>query len=124
MAVTIPSTFPPSFSTPSNTLLGAGGALRIPQLRGHFHRPYTWVADMRLSKRIRFTEHMNLELLAEGFNLFNRSNVTGVNETYISAINFNTGVLTYSPTYGQTTTINNTIIFAPRQIQLGARFNF
>jgi hypothetical protein len=67
---------------------------------------------------------MRLELLAEGFNIFNRSNVTGVNTTYISNINFTTGVLTYNPNYGATTTLNNTITLAPRQIQLGARFHF
>jgi hypothetical protein len=67
---------------------------------------------------------MNLELLAEGFNIFNRSNVTGVNTSYISSINFTTGVLTYNPTFGSTTSINNTITLSPRQIQLGARFNF
>ena len=80
------------------------------------------------SKRIHFTEHMSLELLAEGFNIFNKSNVTGVNTSYISSINFGTtaqtGVLNYNPAYGSTTSINNTIIFSPRQIQLGARFHF
>jgi len=124
----IPSTFPPSFSTPSNTLFGAGGVLGIPFLRNVNHRPYTWTTDLRISKKIRFNENMSLELLAEGFNIFNRSNVTAVNTSYISNINFGTtsqvGVLTYNPTFGSTTTINNTIIFAPRQIQLGARFHF
>ena len=67
---------------------------------------------------------MNLELLAEGFNIFNRSNVTRANDTYISNINFTTGVLTYNPDFGSTTQINNTITLAPRQIQLGAKFNF
>jgi hypothetical protein len=71
---------------------------------------------------------MNLELLAEGFNIFNRSNVTQVNTSYISNITWNavnqTGVLTYNPSYGSVNTINNTIVFTPRQIQLGARFHF
>jgi hypothetical protein len=122
----IPSTFPPSFSTPSNTLFGAGGVLQIPFLRNVYRRPYTSTTDLRISKKVRIKEHMNLEFLAEGFNIFNRSNVTQVNTSYISSINFTTGVLTYNPSFGQTTTtgINNTIIFSPRQIQLGARFNF
>lgn len=121
---TIPSGFPPSFSTPSNTLFGAGGPLIVPGLRNVYHRPYTTTTDLRLSKRIRFGETMRLELLAEGFNIFNRSNVTAVNSSYISNINFTTGVLTYNPTFGTTTTINNTITLAPRQIQLGAKFHF
>jgi hypothetical protein len=127
---TIPSTFPspPSFVTVSNTLYGAGGVLGIPFLRNLNRRPYTWTTDLRVSKRIHFTEHMSLELLAEGFNIFNKSNVTGVNTSYISSINFGSnsqiGVLNYNPAYGSTTSINNTIIFSPRQIQLGARFHF
>ena len=124
LTASIPSTFPASFSTPSNTLFGAGGVLGIPFLRNVYRRPYTTTTDLRISKRIRFNEHTNLEILAEGFNIFNRSNVTAVNTTFISSINFTTGVLTYNPTFGSTTTINNSIIFAPRQIQLGARFHF
>jgi hypothetical protein len=133
MAASIPSTFPPSFSTPSNTLFGAGGVLGIPFLRNVYRRPYTWTADLRLSKRIRFTEHTNIEILAEGFNIFNRANVTSVNTSYLtsSGINFTTGVLTYNsgqvantPAFGTPITFNNTINLAPRQIQLGVRFHF
>ena len=123
----IPSTFPPSFSTPSNTLFGAGGVLTIPQLRNIYRRPYTATVDLRISKKIRFNDHMSLDLLAEGFNIVNRSNVAGtnaVNASYISTINFNTGVLTYNPTFGQVNAINNSTVFTPRQIQLGARFHF
>src|SRR6476469_7689757 len=125
---TIPSTFPPSFSTVSNTLTGAGGLLTVPLARNIHNRPYTFTTDLRVSKRIHFTEHMSLELLAEGFNIFNRSNVTAVNTSYISNINFGStssiGVFDYNPLFGLTSTINNTIIFSPRQIQLGARFHF
>ncbi|MET0752073.1 MAG: TonB-dependent receptor [Pyrinomonadaceae bacterium] len=124
LQATIPTTFPPGFSTPSNTLFGAGGVIGIPFLRNVYRRPYTTTTDLRISKRIRFNEHMRLELLAEGFNIFNRSNVTGVNTTYISNINFTTGVLTYNPSFGSTTTINNSTTLAPRQIQLGAKFLF
>ncbi len=124
LPATIPTSFPPSFSTPSNTLFGAGGVIGIPSLRNVYHRPYTTTTDLRISKRIRFSEHLRLELLAEGFNIFNRSNVTDANTSYISNINFPTGVLTYNPTFGTTTTINNTTTLAPRQIQLGAKFHF
>ncbi|HEV7645435.1 MAG TPA: carboxypeptidase regulatory-like domain-containing protein [Pyrinomonadaceae bacterium] len=124
LQATIPTTFPPSFSTPSNTLFGAGGVIGIPFLRNVYRRPHYMTTDLRISKRISFTEHMKLEILAEGFNIFNRSNVTGVNTTYISNINFTTGVLTYNPTFGSTTTINNSTNLAPRQIQLGVKFHF
>jgi Carboxypeptidase regulatory-like domain/TonB dependent receptor len=128
MAATIPTGFPPSFSTVSNTLFGAGGVAGVPFERNVNHRPWTWTTDLRISKRIRFSENTSLELLAEGFNIFNRSNVTAVNTQYISNINFGTtsqtGILTYNPLYGTATTINNTAIFAPRQIQLGVRLHF
>jgi hypothetical protein len=127
---TIPTTFPPSFSTPSNTLFGAGGVLTIPVIRNKYRRPYTTTTDLRISKRIKFNEHMNVELLAEGFNIFNRANVTAVNTAYISSINFGTtaqvGTLTYNPLFGTPTTtgFNNTTTLAPRQIQLGLKFHF
>ena len=128
MAASTPTNFPPSFSTVSNTIFGAGGVIGIPFLRNANHRPWTWTTDLRLSKRIRFTENVRLELLAEGFNIFNRSNVTNVNTQYISNINFgataDVGVLTYNPLYGSVNTINNTTIFAPRQIQFGVRLHF
>jgi outer membrane receptor protein involved in Fe transport len=127
---TIPTTFPPSFSTPSNTLFGAGGVLTIPIIRNKYRRPYTTTTDLRISKRIKFNEHMNLEILAEGFNIFNRDNVTAVNTAYISTITFGTtaqvGTLTYNPLFGTPTTtgFNNTTTLAPRQIQLGLKFHF
>lgn len=124
VAGSIPTTFPPSFSTPSNTLFGAGGVLTVPILRNRYRRPYTTTTDLRISKRIKINETMKIELLAEGFNIFNRSNVTGVNTSYISTINFTTGVLTYNPTFLSTTTINNTTTLSPRQIQFGAKFHF
>ena len=85
---------------------------------------------MRISKRIKFNEHMNLEILAEGFNIFNRANVTAVNTAYISSITFGTtaqvGTLTYNPQFGTPTTtgFNNTTTLAPRQVQLGLKFHF
>ncbi|CAN5614339.1 hypothetical protein BH10ACI3_BH10ACI3_00830 [soil metagenome] len=128
MGASIPSGFPPSFSTPSNTLFGNGGVLGIPFLRNVNHRPYTWTADLRVTKKIRINEHMRLELLVEGFNIFNHVNVTNVNTSYISNINFKTtsetGILTYNPLYGSVNTVNNSTTLAPRQIQYGVRFHF
>jgi hypothetical protein len=131
LGASIPTTFPPSFSSPSNGLFGAGGSLYIPFLRNVNRRPYTWTTDLRLSKRIRFSEHRNLELLAEGFNIFNRGNVGGsgaVNTSYIQTASYTAtgGTLIYNPSYGtvSATGVNNSAIFAPRQIQLGVRFSF
>jgi hypothetical protein len=68
--------------------------------------------DLRLSRRFAVTERLNLELLAEGFNLFNRANFSVPNN------NFGTGT-TPSATFGRPTAA-----FDPRQIQVGFRFNF
>ena len=66
---------------------------------------------------------MNFELLAEGFNLFNRTEVTGVNQTLytISGTNliFNSGASGFNAVTGADSTL-----FRERQVQLGARFQF
>jgi len=107
-------------------LLGSGGPQRTFFLpRGLDSRPSTATVDLRLSKRFRFTENMNLEVLAEGFNIFNRSNVTAINDAMFT-LNTTTNTLNFQNNYltVPTTGINNSLIFTPRQIQLGARFHF
>ncbi|MDQ3255942.1 MAG: TonB-dependent receptor, partial [Acidobacteriota bacterium] len=44
--------------------------------RNSFRFPKTVNVDLRLSRRFRLTETMNIEVLGEAFNLFNRLNVT------------------------------------------------
>jgi hypothetical protein len=68
--------------------------------------------DMRVSRLFRLTEKFNLEILAEGFNLFNRANYSVPNNT------FGTGT-TPLPAFGKPTAA-----FDPRQIQLGIKLNF
>ena len=68
--------------------------------------------DLRLARRFHLTERLNLELLAEGFNLFNRANFSVPNN------NFGTGA-TPPATFGQPTAA-----YDPRQIQVGFRLNF
>ena len=68
--------------------------------------------DLRLSRKFIFSERKNLELIAEGFNLFNRSNLTVPNNT------FGTGAIPLAA-FGRATAA-----FDPRQIQFGLRFNF
>ena len=68
--------------------------------------------DLRLSRRFQISEKTNLELLAEGFNLFNRANysvpnnIFGVGTTPLAAFG------------------TPTAAFDPRQIQFGFRLNF
>ncbi len=68
--------------------------------------------DMRLSRHFRLTERVGLDVLAEGFNLFNRANFGVPNNT------FGPGT-TPNVTFGQPTQA-----FDPRQFQFGLRVTF
>jgi len=114
----------------SSGLLGSGGPQRtffVP--RGSASRPKTMTIDLRLSKRFRLTEKMNIEALVEAFNLLNHSNVTAIQDTIFS-FNSANNTLTSNTTADRvqpfltTTSINNTLNFTPRQIQLSVRFHF
>jgi hypothetical protein len=68
--------------------------------------------DLRLNRRFRLTERVALDVLAEGFNLFNRANFGVPNNT------FGPGA-TPLATFGQPTAA-----FDPRQLQFGLRLSF
>jgi hypothetical protein len=68
--------------------------------------------DLRLSRKFRFTEHLEMEAIAEGFNLLNRANFQLPNNT------FGTGA-TPLATFGRPTAAGD-----PRQIQFGLRLSF
>ena len=68
--------------------------------------------DLRLSRRFRLTERVDLQLLAEGFNVLNRPNFGVPNNTFGSGVN-------PLPTFGQPTQA-----FDPRQFQFGMRVSF
>ncbi len=106
--------------------LGSGVA-RLPFLRNTYNYPRTFVLDTRVSKRIPFGDRYSFELLGELFNALNHQNVTGVGTTGY-AISTPTGspngLLTYQPSFGATQTSNSNYIYSPRQVQIGARFNF
>jgi len=103
------------------TLNGTFGDNRLPILgRNSFRLPSLHNLDLRLSKRFRFTERYNLELLAEGFNVVNRTQVFGVNSAlYIRSGN----TLTFNNNFGQVTSTDSTL-YRERQIQFAARFQF
>ena len=68
--------------------------------------------DMRISRALAFSATNRLELMLEGFNLFNRANVVNVNNTIGTAA-------TPSPTFQQVTAVGDM-----RQLQLGVRWSF
>jgi hypothetical protein len=118
-----------SNTTPGGGVNGSGGATRFARLpRNFLKQPNVWYLDMRISRRFSITEGTKLELLAEGFNVFNRTQVTGVNATIY---NFSTTgcpagfaqCLTANAPFGAVTGADSTL-FRERQIQLAARFQF
>jgi len=73
--------------------------------------------DARLTKSIRFNERVSLDLIAEGFNLFNRFNEAAGNPFYQVVNDF--GQKKGGKFYSQPTSA-----FDPRQFQFGAKIHF
>jgi hypothetical protein len=115
-------------------LNGSNGDFRYTQLpRNSFRLPAIKNMDLRVSKRIKFSERYNLELLGEAFNLFNRTQVFGETDTLYNSANTCTvdGVnytvaangLCFNPTFGQTNSTDSNK-YRERQIQFAVRFHF
>ncbi len=74
--------------------------------------------DMRLTRVVRFNERINLELIAEGFNLFNRFNEASATPFYTDVNSFaqrDKGGRYFS---------RSTASYDPRQFQFGFKLNF
>ena len=123
--------------TPGAGQNGSGGSTRFAlSQRNGFRLPPIWNVDLRVSRRIRFKETQALEFLIEGFNLFNRTQVTGETATIYNVastaatcnashtactpasgvLNFNTGF--------QTVTAAGGTLFRERQVQWAVRYEF
>ena len=110
---------------------GSNGSLRFGLTPNNaFHTPSIKYVDLRLSRRFTIKENAKIEFLAEGFNIFNRTQVTGVNNRmYVLSVpttgpNVNTVVATFDPTFGTPSDLSNGFFFRERQIQLAVRFEF
>jgi outer membrane receptor protein involved in Fe transport len=110
---------------------GSAGANRIPGIdRNVFQQPRTWVADLRLSKKIVVMERYKLEFLAEAFNLANHPNVTAVGTTAYAVSTDTTHhvneFVPYTSTAFQSVTgINNSnFAYNVRQLQMALRLTF
>jgi hypothetical protein len=103
------------FATDQNgNLVFAAGNLG--RNRGITH-PYASL-DMRIARTIRFGERFNLELIAEGFNLFNRFNEASASPNYRdvnTAANRDSSGRFFSA---------STAAYDQRQFQFGAKLNF
>ena len=110
-----------SNQTPGGGVNGSGGANRFALVpRNFFKQPNIWYVDARLSRRFALTEGVRLEVLAEGFNVFNRTQVTNVNATLY---NLSGNQLNFNQTFGTITGADSTL-FRERQVQFAARFEF
>jgi hypothetical protein len=110
-------------STPGGGANGSGGANRFALVpRNFFKQPNIWYVDMRLSRRFNITEGTNLEFLVEGFNVFNRTQVTGVQTTMYN-LSATAPTLTFNNPFGTTTGADSTL-FRERQVQFAVRFEF
>jgi Carboxypeptidase regulatory-like domain/TonB dependent receptor len=132
-AACTPNTFPTATGcgTPGGGVNGSGGSQRFALLpRNFYHQPAIQYLDLRVSRRFPIGEKANVEVLAEAFNFFNRTQVTSVNATIYG---FATGAscpaggslqcLTFNTPFQQTTGADSTL-FRERQVQLAVRFEF
>jgi outer membrane receptor protein involved in Fe transport len=115
---------------------GSGGANRVPIVnRNEFQQPATYVADLRLSKRLLFHERYGLEFFGEAFNIANHPNVSAVNasayfindvlQSGSKTIGVQNTLTPYSTPFSQVTGINNSnFALNVRQLQLGLRAQF
>jgi hypothetical protein len=122
--------FPYDGLVSSNLSNGAQGGLngagssnnRLPLLeRNAFTAPDVKNIDLRLSRRFYIKEGFNMEILGEAFNLFNRTQFTGVNTRMYNLNSNNT--LTFDPTFGSLSEAGGTL-YRERQLQIGLRLQF
>jgi Carboxypeptidase regulatory-like domain len=113
-----------------------GGRVPFLERNARFNIPGgLFTADLRLTRDFPITEHTTFEVIAEGFNIFNRTNIFSVNQTAYSweppnggscqlagVANFN-GCLVPNPQFLAPTSTGNTL-YTARQWQFGARFRF
>jgi hypothetical protein len=122
------NTFGPSQAGGIN---GSNGSLRFGLIPNNaFHADAVKYVDLRVSRRFTIKENAKIELLAEGFNIFNRTQVTGINNRmYVlssptTGPNANTVVATFDPNFGTPSDLSNGFFFRERQIQWAVRFEF
>lgn len=106
---------------------------RLPgTVRNQFTSPAVYQFDMRLTRAFHFGEKMRLQLIAEAFNIFNRSNVVLVNNTFFNYSGGTAGVLTApsaltafgTPRSFSSPASGTTTFATPRQVQLAIKFDF
>jgi hypothetical protein len=126
----LPSANPATPTIPNATssgINGSGGRSRIPTVeRNSYSGPSVWNVDLRLSRRFYIGESVNVEALIEGFNIFNRSQITNVNNTfYAISGTAQAAVMTYqSSAFLVPSEAGTNFLARERQVQLGFRLHF
>lgn len=112
-------------TTQNGGINGANGSLRFAYLpNNYFHQPPIKYVDLRLSRRFTIKENYKIEVLAEGFNIFNRTQVTSVNnQIYTVSASGTSLVANYNTSFGSTAGADG-FFFKERQVQLAVRFEF
>jgi hypothetical protein len=111
-----------SSGTAGNLNGAASSSNRLPLLeRNQFSAPSVKNVDLRLSRKFYIKEGFNVEVLGEAFNLFNRTQFTGVNTRMYNLNSNNT--LTFDPLFGTLSEAGGTL-YRERQVQLGLRLQF
>ena len=92
--------------------------------RNAFRLPPIVNLDLRVSRRFRITGRANLEVLGEVFNVFNRTQVTGLNtRMYVIGGSATASTLTFDPSF-QTVSAAGNELTRERQVQLAVRVEF
>jgi hypothetical protein len=95
--------------------------------RNSFNAPSYQNVDFRLGRQFAITERLRLALMGEAFNLFNHTNVAGVNS---SAFNYSASCAghtnaCYSPNASfMTTTATSNLMWGSRQLQISGKLYF
>jgi outer membrane receptor protein involved in Fe transport len=80
--------------------------------------------DMRITRRFKMGDRADLQILAEGFNLANRTNFASVNNIVGTRVIGNTFNLSGTNTVSPSSPLGFTSAFPMRQLQLGIRIGF
>ena len=111
----------PTPSGVSTGILGVGGFARAVWVgRNIYVAPGLATTDLRLARAFRLHERARLELIAEAFNLFNRNNITRINNTQYNVA----GSVLFPNTAFASVSETGSNLVRERQLQLGARFTF
>jgi len=126
------------FSGAATALFASATGGRVPFLpRNNFYLPNLYNVDFRISREFAITERFRLALTGEAFNLFNHPLITQVGPGSYNTPNafsysaagsgvcagHTNGCVVPNPAF-PTPTQTTSAIYAPRQLQISARFSF